>query len=247
MINLKENLRSYSTHSSNSSLEKSDFLSVDELSSFDLYCTSCFSFPDPTSQLAIKSYSGNTQSTNAEIVTVNSINKCEDCGKIFARPSFLETHLKKHQNSTFVCEICQKTFNQKGNLKTHLRVHTGEKPFSCNICLKKFSTKGHLTDHSRSHTGERPFSCQCGNRFMRSSTLKKHLLVHTGEKRYACNFCDKKFADSGNLKTHLRTHTGERPYICEIQGCSKRFKTKKHLKDHLSIKKHQLITEYSNT
>lgn len=82
-----------------------------------------------------------------------------------------------------------------------------------------FTTQGHLTDHKRRHSGERPYICEvCGDKFMRSSTLKIHMRRHTGEKPYKCDKCERAFSESGNLRTHLRnTHDDDR-YECSSQG-----------------------------
>lgn len=59
--------------------------------------------------------------------SIQQTNQCSVCGRNYARPSTLKTHLRTHTNERpFKCNICFKTFSQAANLTAHLRVHTGK-------------------------------------------------------------------------------------------------------------------------
>lgn len=75
--------------------------------------------------------------TLGELVTVGKnqlasvhgdrLNQCRICGRHYARPSTLKTHLRTHTNERpYKCAVCRKTFSQAANLTAHQRVHTGE-------------------------------------------------------------------------------------------------------------------------
>lgn len=52
------------------------------------------------------------------------------------------------------CNICGRNYARPSTLKTHLRTHTNERPFKCNVCSKTFSQAANLTAHQRVHTGK---------------------------------------------------------------------------------------------
>ncbi|XP_035227686.1 protein glass-like [Stegodyphus dumicola] len=160
----------------------------------------------PTQSTTVLDSDTNNNDSNSS----GKLNLCRICGKTYARPSTLKTHMRTHSGERpYKCGTCHKSFSQAANLTAHIRTHSGEKPFRCHVCDRRFSQSSSVTTHMRTHSGERPYRCyMCKKSFSDSSTLTKHLRIHSGEKPYQCKLCLLRFSQSGNLNRHMRVHAG---------------------------------------
>ena len=72
---------------------------------------------------------------------------------------------------------------------------------------------------SEIETKSRRFQCiVCGNKFIRSTHLHRHMRLHTGVKPYACFICRKRFSRSDYMSTHAHSHYADRLHCCCVCG-----------------------------
>nr|CAH7747757.1 unnamed protein product [Callosobruchus chinensis] len=113
---------------------------------------------------------------------------------------------KPNSEKFFVCPSvnCKKIYAKPSHLKAHLKRHSGEKPFACNWknCSWRFSRSDELARHKRSHSGVKPYKCElCEKAFTRSDHLAKHLKVH--KKRMMKIAC---YGKGRGRKNHRKTN-----------------------------------------
>ncbi|XP_044743035.1 zinc finger protein 208-like [Chrysoperla carnea] len=160
---------------------------------------------------------------------------CHICGR---KVKYLDSHMRIHNNSMeYKCEVCGKKFNQTALLRKHSVVHKSEKKYECGICHMAFTRVEVRNRHIQTvHQKIRQFKCTiCPKAFHLAYRLKVHMITHTGEKSYKCNIegCTREYKQRSALVNHLQKYHSSDGLRCEI--CNKVFKQKRYLAKHMRL------------
>ncbi|KAG9309951.1 hypothetical protein JVU11DRAFT_9983 [Chiua virens] len=103
-----------------------DSKKVTQSSQFRVPVHSSNSDPFPSPHSPINSGPGHQRSTGVRQQKKSKMHQCEQCKKMFPRPSGLATHMNTHSGAKpYKCIVpnCEKSFAVRSNAKRHLRTH----------------------------------------------------------------------------------------------------------------------------
>ena len=125
---------------------------------------------------------------------------------------------RSHSVRTAICKLCGKSFADPSYLKTHISVvHEGRKDYKCNSCDKSFPLKVSLKIHIQDvHENSADLKCDyCGKLFNVKEYLKQHIRrIHETQKEYKCDMCSEILPSRSEMYRHVREiHYGQTELI----------------------------------
>ncbi|KAL7736760.1 hypothetical protein ACLKA6_015611 [Drosophila palustris] len=133
----------------------------------------------------------------------------------------------------YVCKQCNQTFDELGKLLQHeLEQHSNgtallrrNHQHKCNICSSSYRTVTLLNYHMNRHAPRKVQCKQCTKEFTSNSELEEHV-----ESEHVVS----EYVDSKHVQSeHVVSEQGKKePMICGIDGCTKTYNYKHHLKRH---------------
>lgn len=91
------------------------------------------------------------------------------------------------------------------------------------------------TESAKNGVEQKTYNCKhCDKRFLFKSKYEEHMPVHTSDRPFQCTSCQRTYKYKYDLNVHLRTHQGipTKSTICPF--CTKKFKTNKMLRLHIT-------------
>ncbi|XP_055618902.1 zinc finger protein 84-like [Toxorhynchites rutilus septentrionalis] len=182
--------------------------------------------------------------------------KCPDCSKLFRHRTAFRSHIMiNHGTMPHKCDVCGSCFERKTKLTKHKERWHGENAknkvlerYKCDHCERYFVRNQDRVRHEQIvHSIESPaklpavwegrksnFPCsKCDRKFPSMKTMRIHFSLKHPEVpvRFKCTVCSKLFKHKTSLRDHMANHTGQQPYGCV--HCEERFVRKKDMERHL--------------
>ena len=168
--------------------------------------------------------------------------QCPHCEKLWSMKYTMDQHIKRVHptgNEIFVCHECNAEFLSSCKLHAHKQIHHTKVFKVCDTCGKSFKLTTALNQHIKTqHKKEDPLFCQtCGKKWYSNASLRDHQKTHeTGVYPCTVDGCQKVFDNKIKFQTHVRkNHCEKKPLKHECDICSKRFRIKSLLKNHVDF------------
>ncbi|WKX92480.1 hypothetical protein Q1695_010479 [Nippostrongylus brasiliensis] len=179
---------------------------------------------------------------------IRKTHKCNECGKVFLRPSELKRHSTIHSASAekWKCALCDNEYSHKSGLLAHEKAVHGDSQRAevvCQICSQKFAKQSNLNRHIKKQHPIRiekaVLDCpECSCVFSNHRTLTRHRrAVHDAAfPPFCCDVCNRTFLKETQMRRHMLSHKNneaQKPFPCS--RCHKSFNLKSTLKLHMDI------------
>ncbi|XP_050407023.1 zinc finger protein 1 isoform X2 [Patella vulgata] len=138
------------------------------------------------------------------------------------------------------CIYCSECFTKPSVLRDHHRAQHSDQQikFQCPKCNEAFDLKSVLDKHLSLHSPTSQICKTCNKTFANVYRLQRHMISHDESndlRKFKCPECSKAFKFKHHLKEHIRIHSGEKPFECP--NCSKRFSHSGSYSSHMTSKK----------
>lgn len=160
---------------------------------------------------------------------------CVECSAVSKNGDKLTKHRRNHIK-TFPCETCDKSYSRSPLLVHHQRIQCHGKfanepllRFKCNICGKLSTSEKALSNHFLCVHEDEKLECDfCSKIYKNKRSMFCHILNHF---KIPCKICSKMYSKL-KLHQHYKEHRDGNKFECDL--CSKRFKLKHHVMQHMS-------------
>ena len=165
--------------------------------------------------------------------------RCNYCGFVTDDDVQLTNHLTLHSAIVFTCNECGKSFNQRNMYNRHMKIHDATN-YYCPVCSKTFTTARYVKSHIYNVHNDtvRLYECsheECERYFKSKQKAQTHYnFVHSSLRPFKCTKCTSSYKSAKHLQDHNQSVHDNVTYQCTLDGCTKVYRNKSNLREHLS-------------
>ncbi|KAM7288445.1 zinc finger protein 425-like isoform X2 [Ixodes scapularis] len=183
------------------------------------------------------------------------LHRCGHCDRAFGSPEQLEGHVREshplqqpappaeHGGARWTCEYCRRVFTYEAVWRLHLGIHSGPQPYFCVRCKRRMATQGELDAHLRecgpaarrtaptpsrnARTRNAPYAHQnpvVAAASEEASPGNGAAAAAARPAELACPLCSKRYKKKKYLTNHIAAHSAGKRYCCERCGRAYLFK-----------------------